>query len=405
MAIVLDNIKRLLDERANIWETEGKPLADIADTRDFTVDEHEKFERLKGVYAGYSERIKALELSLEQERAVQQFADALKDEPAVRAAFETELRSVLVEREKTHVSFDFSGKDMKRALSVTGGSSGSAGGATAAPEFLAELIRPLRNFASVLNAGARIITTSTGTDLTIPVLLTPGAAATTAESSAIGGTDPTFGQKLLKSYRHDQLIKISRELIEDSAVDIEALVASLIGENIGARLGQKLSVGAGTTETAGLITASTVGKTGATGVTGAFTFDDLIDLHYSVAAPYRVNGSWLFADSALATARKIKSTVDGQYIWSPSVQVGQPDLILGKPVYTDAYMDAPGLSKKTVGFGDVSRYWVRFVNSLSIERSDQFAFNTGEVAFRGVLRADGLLTDASAFKVFQGGAS
>lgn len=401
MTILMDNLKTLLDERARDWETEGKPLADIAAERDFTAEEQEKFDRASAAFDSYAQRIKAIELTIEQERAVENLADMLKSDSAVRAAFETELRSVLVTREKSETVFEFTGKQMTRALSV---GTDSAGGNTAAPEFLAELIRPLRNFASVLNAGARVITTSNGNELTVPTLLTPGAATTTAEAGTMGGTDPTFGQKTLKAYRHDQLIKVSRELIEDSAIDIEALIAVLIGENIGARLGGKLSVGAGTTETAGLITASTVGKTGATGVTGAFTFDDLIDLHYSVSAPYRVNGAWLFADTALAAARKLKGS-DGQYIWSPSVQVGQPDLVLGKPVFTDAYMDAPGLGKLPIGFGDVSRYWVRIVNSLAIERSDHVAFNTGEVAFRGVLRADGVLTDASAFKTFKGGAS
>lgn len=401
MAIVLENIKRLLDERANAWRTEGQPLADIANEREFSAEESEKFERLTAEFDSYSQRIKSLEQSLEQERAVATFAEALRSEPDIRAAFETELRSVLVERSSLSATFDFSGKEFSRALAV---GTPTAGGNTAAPEFLAELIRPLRNFASVLNAGARVIVTSTGTELTIPTLVTPGAAAGGTEGGVIGGTDPTFGQRTLKAFRHDELMKMSRELIEDSAVDIEGLIAALIGENIGARLGQKLSVGTGTGETAGLITASTVGVTGATGVTGGFTFDNIIDLHYSIPAPYRVNGAWLFADTAIGGARKLKGT-DGQYIWSPSVQVGQPDLILGKPVFTDAYMAAPGLGAKSFGFGDVSRYWVRFVNQLSIERSDQYAFNTGEVAFRGVLRADGLLTDASAFKTFAGGAS
>lgn len=402
MAIATENIKRLLDERANAWETTGKPLADIAAEREFTAEEREKFERATEAFDGYTQRIKALELTAEQERAVEDFGRMLKDDTNVRKAFITELRSVLVERASVMGDFKFTGRDVNAAVRNLSVGSPTAGGNTAAPEFLAELIRPLRDFSSVLAAGARIITTSHGNELIIPSLTSAGAAAMATEGNQIGGTDPKFGQQTLKSYKFGQYLGLSRELIDDSAIDIEALVISLIGENIGGLLGKQLAVGTGSAETAGLFTAATVGKTG-TAAGGGFTFDDIIDVLYSVTAPYRVNGSWIFADTALAAARKLKDQ-NGQYLWQPSVQVGQPDLILGKPVHTDAYVDGPGAGAKPFGFGDVSRYWVRLVNSLRIERSEHALFGSDQVAFRGVLRADGALTDASAFKTFAGAA-
>lgn len=399
--LVRDNIKRLLDERANAWETAGKPLADIASERAFTGEEQEKWEKAEADFRGFSERINALQLQMEQERAIADFAAALNSEPTVRVAFETELRSVLVERTNPFVDLTFTGKELTRALSV---GTPAAGGNTVPQGFLAELIQPLRNFASVLGAGARILTTASGSDMEIPRLATPGAAAVQTEATQLTGTDPTFDKVTLKAFKFGDYRGLSRELVEDSAIDIEALIVDLIAENIGLLLGAKLAVGTGTNETAGLITAATVGKTGATGVTGGFTFDDIIDLYYSVTSPYRVNGAWLFSDQALAAARKLKGT-DGQYIWSPSVQVGQPDLILGKPVFTDANMVAPAINARPFGFGDVSRYWVRFVNQLRVERSEHALFGSDQIAFRGVLRADGVLTDLSAFKTFRGGAS
>ena len=401
MAIVLNNLKSLLDERANLWTAQGQPLADIANERAFTAEEQQTFERVNAEFDAITARMKPLELALEQERAVAQFADALKSDPAIREAFTSELRSVLVERDKPHTDIVFNGRELKRALSV---GTPSAGGNTAPDQFLAELVQPLRNFASVLGAGARIITTSNGNEIPFPTLTSFGAAAAATEGQQLTGTDPTFGQASLKSYKFGDYRGVSRELIEDSVIDIEGLVTELIAENIGVLLGAKLAVGTGTNETTGLITASTAGVTGQTGKGGAFSFDDLITLHYAVAAPYRVKGSWLFADSALATARKLKDN-NGQYLWTPSIQVGEPDLILGKPVFTDANMASVATGARSVGFGDVSRYWVRFVNSIRVERSDQALFGSDQIAFRGVLRADGLLTDASAFKVFVGAAS
>lgn len=401
MAIVLDNIKRLLEERANAWETEGKPLADIAATRDFTGEEQEKFERASGAFDGYSQRIKALELDAEQERAVSQFAEQLKSDANVRASFEAELRSIFVDRSKNSEDFKFNGRELKRALSV---GSGTAGGDTAAPLFLSQLIQPLRNFASVLAAGATIFVTSTGTELTIPRVNSFGAAAAQTEASTLTGTDPSFDQVTFGAYKFGDYRGVSHELFEDSAVDIESMVLEWIAENIGLLLGQKIAVGSGTGETAGLFTSATIGVTGATGVTGAFTMDNIIDTMYSVSAPYRVKGAWIFSDLAIGAARKLKDA-NNQYLWSPSVQVGVPDTLLGKPIFTDAFIDAPGLSHKPFGFGDVSRYWVRFVNSLRVERSDQVLFGSDQIAYRGVLRADGGLTDASAFKTFKGGVS
>lgn len=403
MAVVTENLKRLLNERANAWETEGKPLADIAAQREFTGEERERFERATEAFDGYTQRIKSLELTLEQERAVSQFGDMLKAEPEARAALITELRSVLTERSAVAADLEFTGRDMTQAmrnLSLTA----AAGGNTTGNEFLAELIRPLRSFSSVLDAGARVITTANGNELTAPTLATAGAAAAASEATQVPGTDPTFGQKTLKAFKYGQYMGVSKELVDDSAIDIEALIVSLIGENIGALLGEKLAVGAGTTETAGLITSATVGKTGWTGVAGAFSFDDIIDVMHSVASPYRVQGAWIFSDAGLARVRKLKDKND-QYLWQPSTQVGQPDLLLGKPVYTDAYMDATGLGKLPFGFGDVSRYWVRMVNSVRIERSEHALFGSDQVAFRGILRADGVLTDANAFKTFKGAAS
>ncbi|MER3389980.1 MAG: phage major capsid protein [Microcella sp.] len=404
MAIIMENLKRLLDERANAWETEGKPLTDIASERAFTAEEQEKFDRASEAFDGYTQRIKALELTVEQERAVKDFGDMLKSDEQVRKAMFSELRSVLVQRASVSADMEFTGRDLNAALRNLSVGTDSAGGNTAAPDFLAELIRPLRNFSSVLGAGARIITTANGNDLTMPSLATPGAAAVATEGNTIGGTDATFAQKVLKAYKFGQYMGISRELMDDSAIDIEALVIALIGENIGALLGQKLAVGAGTTETAGLFTAATVGKTGAVGQSGAFTFDDIIDVEYSIPAPYRANASWLFADGAIKNARKLKDGND-QYLWQPSTQAGQPDRLNGKPLFSDAYVADPANGARSFGFGDVSRYWVRFVNSMRIERSEHALFGSDQVAFRGVLRADGILTDASAFKVFAGGAA
>jgi HK97 family phage major capsid protein len=142
-------------------------------------------------------------------------------------------------------------------------------------------------------------------------------------------------------------------------------------------------------------------------VVGAFTADNLIDLYYSVIAPYRNSTScgWLMRDATLGSARKLKDS-QGQYLWQPSIQVGAPDMLLGKPVHTDPNVAAIALNAKSVAFGDISQYFVRMAGGVRFERSDDYAFNSDLVTFRAIIRADGLLVDQTgAVKLFAGGAS
>lgn len=402
MTAIRENIKTVLDERAQLFETEGKPLADIAAERAFTTEEAERAAKVDEAFAGFDRRLDTLRQQLAIEEQTREFARVLASDAAVRSAFETELRSVLVERTKPDAEFTFTGRELKRALSV---GTAAAGGNTVPISFLDQLIQGLRDFSSVIAAGATVLTTASGEEIKMPRVATFGAAAQVAEATGIGGTDPTFDQPSLKSYKLGEYITVSRELIEDAVFDVEGFVVNLIAENIGLLAGSRYAVGTGSSQTAGIITAATAGVTGATAVAGAFTFDNLIDLFYSIGAPYRLRGSWLIADGALSTMRKLKASGTGEYLWQPAVQVGQPDLLLGKPVYADANMAAPAIGARPVGFGDVSRYWVRLVNTLRVDRSEHAAFASDQVAFRGTLRTDGLLTDPAAFKVFQGGAS
>ena len=403
MASVLENIKKLQEERAAAWE-KAKPLVDLLQTegRDFTAEERTEFERINTDLDEYKRRIDDLQRVRETESQVAAFRKQIEGSEDIVAELASSLRSVLGKNPTSSaLDLSFSSRDFMRALSA--GTAG-AGGNTIPSTFWTELVAPLRNFSSVLQAGAKIITTASGETITIPRLATPGAAAQYAEGGAISGTDPTFDQVSWPVFKLGEVILASRELVQDSAVDIESLIGDLIGQNIGILLGSKLIAGTGTSETTGLATAATVGKTGATGVAGVPSFDELIDLFYSVTAPYRVAGKWITSDLAMSGLRKIKDS-NQQYIWSPAVTADAPDMLLGKPIFTDPYMATPALGAKSVLFGDVSRYWVRMVNSLELARSDHAAFTSDQIAFRGVLRAGGVLTDVSAVKAFKGAAS
>lgn len=405
MTSVAEDIKRLADEQHRAWQNEGKPLADIAAEREFTAEEREKFEKLEIAYNAYDDRINALIMQRNLEERAQQFAsELLGNRSAFGSAadltkFADEIRAVLRGEERS-LEYIPSAEEV-RALSI---GTATAGGNTVGKTFLAQLIEPLRQFSGVFAAGAYTFITEKGEDVTLPRLSSFGAAAAQTEATQLTGTDPAFNQVTFKAYKYGDYRGISNELITDTLIDIEGLVNRLIGENISVLLGQKLAVGVGTTEPTGIVTAATVGVTGGTGVGGAPSWDNLIDLQESVLAPYQARAAWVASNSAVGAARKLKDT-NGRYFWEPNGQNGAPSQLLGNPVHRDPFFAAAGLGAKSIAYGDFSRYWVRMVGNVRIERSDHALFGSDQTAFRGVLRADGNLVDTSAVKTFQGGAS
>ena len=402
---VTDEIKRLAEEQRKAWEVEGKPLADIASTREFTVEERAKFDTLTEAYDSWGARIDALVMQRDLEERARAFAGDLLGNPSAFGTavdlenFAAELRSVLRGETRDHVYVPSAAE--VRALSV---GTATAGGNTVGKTYLSQLVEPLRQFSGVFAAGAYVFTTEKGDDVTLPRLSNFGAAAGVAEATQIGGTDPAFNQVTFKAYKYGDFVGISRELVEDSLVDIEGLIARIMGENISVLLGAQLATGNGTTAPNGVVTAATVGVTGATGQGGAPSWDNLIDLQESVLAPYHARASWVASNSAVASTRKLKD-LQGRYLWEPNGQTGAPAQLLGAPVHRDPFFANVGLGAKSLAFGDFSRYWVRVVGSVRTERSDHALFGSDQVAFKSTLRADGNLVDASAVKVFQGGAS
>ena len=288
--------------------------------------------------------------------------------------------------------------------------SAGAGLNTVPTSFYDRLISHLIEVSGVMQAGPTVLNTASGESLQIPKTTAHSSAAIVLEAGTIATSEPTFGQVTLGSFKYGDLMQVSRELITDTGVDLEGYLAMQVGRALGNALGTHLVTGAGTTTPRGIVTDATSGVTGSTvaqgaAVIGAPTADNLIDLQYSVISPYRQSAScnWLMRDATLAVVRKLKDTT-GQYLWQPSLQIGAPDMLLGKPVVTDPFVAAVGSAAKSVVFGDFSQYFVRMVGGLRFERSDDFAFSTDLITYRCLLRADAALVDLTgAVKFLTGG--
>jgi HK97 family phage major capsid protein len=283
----------------------------------------------------------------------------------------------------------------------------TAGGETVPTSFYGQLVAHLIEVSGVMSANPTVLNTTSGENIEIPVTTAHGSAALTAEAVALTEATPAFAKRTLSAYKYGTLLQASSELLADTGVNLESYLSMQAGRALGNALGVHLITGSGTNQPTGIVTSASTGVTGGTGVVGAFTADNLIDLYYSVIAPYRNSAScgWLMRDATLGAARKLKDG-QGQYLWQPSIQVGVPDTLLGKPVQTDPNVAAVALGAKSVVFGDFAQYYVRMAGGVRFERSDDFAFDTDLTTFRAIIRADGLTVDQTgALKVFAGNAA
>lgn len=417
-------IKRLQTERLKLWD-EQKAVLDVASAagRTHLDGEDEK------AYEARNARIDEIDVRVKQldeaQKRSQEAAEAFErlvatprtGPPAAAAGGTMEARLRAFMRGEAGRTFDITptgsegppvfrqGAAEARNTLLKGTT--TAGGFTVPTGFYNQLMAHLIEVSGIMMAAPTVWNTDSGESIQVPKTTAHSAAVIVAEAAAIPASDPAFGQVTLDAFKYGLLLQLSTELIDDTGVDLLGYVAMQAGRALGNGVGTHFITGTGSAQPQGVAPVATVGVTGGTGVAGAFTADNLIDLHFSVIAPYRNSPScaWLMRDATLGAVRKLKDTTN-QYLWQPSIQLGVPDTLLGKPVVTDPFVAAVGLSARSVLFGDFSQYFVRFVRGLRFERSDDFAFANDLVTYRALLRADGDLIDLTgAIKAFVGGAT
>ena len=273
----------------------------------------------------------------------------------------------------------------------------SEGGYLVPDEYERTLVEALEE-ENVFRQLAKVIRTSSG-DRKIPVVATKGTASWIDEEGAYLESDDSFGQVSIGAYKVGTMIKVSEELLNDSVFDLEAYISREFARRIGAKEEEAFFTGDGSGKPLGVLAATGGAETGVTAASAtAITADELIDLFYSLKAPYRRNAVWVLNDSTIKAIRKLKDN-QGQYLWQPSLTAGAPDLLLGKPVRTSAYMPAITADAKTVAFGDFSYYWIADRQGRSFKRLNELYAATGQVGFLASQRVDGKLVLPEAIKV------
>lgn len=273
----------------------------------------------------------------------------------------------------------------------------SEGGYLVPDEFEHTLVDALAD-QNVMRGLVKVIQTTSG-DRKIPVVSTHGSASWLDEGKPYVESDEAFSQVSLSAFKLGTFLKISEELLNDSAFSVEAYLATEFARRIGAAEEEAFLVGDGKGKPTGLLAATGGAEAAVTTAKATdITADELIDLHYSLRAPYRKNAVWLTNDSTVKAIRKLKDG-NGQYLWQPALTATTPDTVLGRPVHTSVFVPEIKAGAKTVAFGDLGYYWIADRQGRSFKRLNELFATTGQVGFLASQRLDGKLILPEAVKV------
>ena len=282
--------------------------------------------------------------------------------------------------------------DVENALQV---GTDSEGGYLVPDEFEHTLVEALEE-ENFFRSIATVIQTSSG-DRKIPVVATKGTASWIDEEGAYPESDDSFGQVSIGAYKVATMLKVSDELLNDSVFDLEAYISKEFGRRIGAKEEEAFFTGDGKGKPTGIFNAAGGASDGVTTAAANITFDDVMDLFYAVKSPYRKKAVWVLNDTTVKALRKLKDN-NGNYIWQPSVQAGQPNMILNRPYHTSAYVPEVAAGAKVMAFGDFSYYWIADRQGRSFKRLNELFAANGQVGFLASQRVDGKLILSEAVK-------
>ena len=381
-------IAKQVEAKAKAWH-EAKALLDSAEGRALTGEEEATYQEMTNVINRANEVIE-----LEQREA--KVAEAMQSATVDFGASATNGDSEILRK---MAAGEIRGHEFR---AITGSSTGAPVPTSFYDQIVkvARLVNPLLEYATVIN-------TASGENLQIPSQSGFSTATIVGQGVSIGTSEPTFNAfTTLGAYKFSALAQLSRELIADAGVDIVGFLAEQFGNALGFKIADEIVNGTGTVEPTGFLPVAGTGVTGSTGVSGAFTADQVIDLIYSLDGSLRNRPSFamLANSTSIAALRKLKDTA-GNYVFQVGDSKDRRDLVLGVPVIETPAMPSPGTGVNSLAVGDLKSIYIRNAGGLQVDRSDDFAFGNDLATWRATWRLDSALVQTANIKKFKGGAS
>ena len=285
---------------------------------------------------------------------------------------------------------------VRNALSV---GEDTEGGYTVPDEFERKLVQALEEN-NIFRQLATVIRTNSGTRK-IPIANDTMEAQWIDEGEEIPETNTKFGQTTLSAYKLGTMIKISNELLHDSAFDLASYIAARFGVCMGNAEERAFFTGDGDKKPLGILADVGGAELGVTAQgEDLVTFDEIFDLYYSLKSPYRRSAQFVCNETLLLQLMKLKDKNDN-YIWKPSLDVAKPDTILGRPIRTSSFMPGIAAGEKVLLFGDLKNYWVADRQNRTFRRLNELYARTDQVGFLTTQRVDGRLILPESVKVLK----
>lgn len=396
----------LSDSTANLISVKGQLVADQKELlglakkegRDFNETEENHFDALQ-------DRIEAINAELEyrEMNGLDTGAGPSKSKPQYGSHEKKGPQATKKYKEAFWNAFrrgsDALDDSQARLLNQTKGLAiGTGTGSYVVPdEFERRIVKKLEEN-NVMRTLAKVIQTSSGSR-DIPIVADGGEAQWLGETEQYSESDITFDRTSLSAHKMGRIMKVTEELLHDSAVDLDELVSDYFGRSFGQLEEAAFINGNGTGKPKGVLLDATLGTVGSQ-TNSIQTADELLDLYHALKRPYRSGAVWLMNDQTLKDVRKLK-TGDGQYLWQPGLTLGEPDRLLGRPVIVSDNMPTMEAGNKSILFGDFSYYWIADRERRSMQRLVEKYAENGLVGFRMYQRVDGKLILPEAIVYFQ----
>lgn len=419
VAVQNSTVKALQERRSTLWN-DAKRLADRAseENRDMSGEEDRQWTEITTEMERIDTRVNSILTGEERAKVAEARVAALAGQPVDPSVAGSGTPQFNAQQEADQIRKLARGEIRSFELALPNAVErrtllDSTSGMPLPTSFVGQLYRYLVDTSSIRQTNPTVYTTGSGENLAVPRSTNEGTAVWTAEGGTLTAHDPTLSSLSLGAHKVAKLIQVSSELLADTGFDIVGFLAESAGRNLGIAVDTAYVLGTGTTQPNGFLPNATAAFTAAItsgSISGlptggaAVGADVLYELYHGIIPQYRPRASWVMNDATIKVIRKLKDTT-GQYLWQPALVAGQPDTLLGRPVFADPNMPTITASVSPIAFGDFSGYAIRDVTPIRFERSDEFAFGSDLVSFRAVYRTDGGLLDTNAIKVYTTAAS
>ena len=396
----MSKILEMRQKRAEVWD-KAKAFLDehTSENGVMSAEDSQQYERMEQEVVDLGHTIDRMERAEQMDREMNERVSPnlasrpMRTQETLRGIASAEYRNAFWKHMR---DIDRRSPEVRNALQV---GTLSEGGYTVPDEFEHQLIQGLED-ENIMRGLVHKITTSSG-DRKIPLVTARGSASWIEEEAAIPESDDTFGQVTLGAHKVGCMIRVSEELLHDSAFDLAAYIAGEFARRVGAAEEEAILTGSGTHKPTGLLHDSLGAELGVTAASAvAITADELIDLQHSVKSGYRRKGLWIMNDATLKLLRKLKDG-QGNFIWQLGLLAGQPDTLLNQKVMISNFMPLPTAGNKAILYGDLSYYWLADREGRALQRLDELYAAQDQVGFKITQRVDGRLLLRESVKCLQ----